>query len=310
MQSSCGVSNSKENTPIKSYCTYKSGKRDSICSGCSGFLVPQILRHWNAVFQLLPYKCQSPRLWDTLLLNPAHTPPTIWSLFVMYAKIWHPLWIRRTQIDIHHWHSYTITVSTAPGYLEKSLGFSLPHFTTNFHPRHNLSSFFKGLGDCCLWGCCARREAGSTRWMMFPRVCSGQLINTSSSCKILKFQKKTHYKMHPQLSHRDVEDSASRWLRKHHLPSDFWGFYFGRNHHHLYPNRSLLSLPSFDTSWHPACHLFTLHQRKRGMFPFCNRASTYLNGCRISFFQGISSELLWGRNWGRNWGRVTHQDHH
>lgn len=66
---------------------YKSGKRDSICSGCSGFLVPQILRHWNAVFQLLPYKCQSPRLWDTLLLNPAHTPPTIWSLFVMYAKI-------------------------------------------------------------------------------------------------------------------------------------------------------------------------------------------------------------------------------
>ena len=24
---------------------YKSGKRDSICSGCSGFLVPQILRH-------------------------------------------------------------------------------------------------------------------------------------------------------------------------------------------------------------------------------------------------------------------------
>ena len=109
----------------------------------------------------------------------------------------------------------------------------------------------------------ARSEAGSTRWRC-SRVCSGQLINTSSSCKILKFQKKTHYKMYPQLPHRDVEDSASRWLRQHHLPSDFWGFYFGRNHRHLYPNRSLYHYPPSPPSSYPACHLLGNKQN-----PYC-----------------------------------------
>lgn len=67
----------------------------------------------------------------------------------------------------------------------------------------------------------ARSEAGSTRWRC-SRVCSGQLINTSSSCKILKFQKNSLQDASTTISW-DVEDSASRWLRKHHLPSDLWG---------------------------------------------------------------------------------------
>ena len=109
----------------------------------------------------------------------------------------------------------------------------------------------------------ARSEAGSTRWRC-SRVCSGQLINTSSSCKILNF-KKTHYKMHPQLS-----NGTWRIL----LPGDSenitYPVIFGAN---IVGEATIISIriapfitTLLHTSSHPACHLLGNKQN-----PYCWR---------------------------------------
>ena len=116
---------------------YKSGKTWFNLFRMQWIFKPLILRHWNALFQLLPYRCQWPGLWDTLSSKPCTPHPPSGACLSCTQKFDTP-WIRLTQIDIQHRKSWKV-----PRFQSSPFHHQLP-------PKHNLSSFFKRLGDCCL----------------------------------------------------------------------------------------------------------------------------------------------------------------